>query len=77
MNFKRYLIGSLLISMSLFPEIGVDDNQVAIFEIMDGDLMTCSSFGYIFATLNIPVGKLFAGNSFTTKEDNIHSAVMN
>ena len=34
---------------------------MAIFEIMDGDLMTTSAFGYIFASVAVPVGELFRG----------------
>jgi hypothetical protein len=41
--------------------LGVDDGQMVIFEIMDGDLMATSAFGYIFATVALPVGELFRG----------------
>ena len=55
-----------ILRCSLTPHfiVGVDDNQMVIFEIMDGDLMTSSSFGYIFATVVIPVGNLFKGENW-------------
>ena len=41
---------------------GIDDNQMAIFEIMDGDILGSSAFGYLFYTVTVPVGDLFRGN---------------
>ena len=38
---------------------------MAIFEIMDGDLMTTSAFGYIFASVAVPVGELFRGTKIS------------
>jgi hypothetical protein len=41
--------------------IGIDDNQLAIFEIMDGDILNTSAFGYIFAAVPVTVGEIFRG----------------
>ena len=41
---------------------GIDDDQMAIFEIMDGDVLGTSAFGYLFYTVTLPVADLFRGN---------------
>lgn len=68
LSFLPYFISfppSSLHSLNCLNCVGVDDGQMAIFEIMDGDLMATSAFGYIFATVALPVGELFRGNELT------------
>jgi len=41
---------------------GIDDEQKAIFEVMDGDIMASSAFGYLFYSAVVSVGELFRGS---------------